>query len=300
MADLFATMKIETLMITVCCAESCIKYPKIKSLKQLKYEGRMYLKEKLEIIYSKYNKREYIDPDPLLFIYNYHEKENREIAGLIAACFAYGRVEMIMKTVGLVLDKLQPAPFDYLMSRTKKNIKNDFKGFKYRFATEVHLVDLLWGIREVLYNYITLENCFCHGCSSKDETVLQGLTHFFEQINQDRQTGHLMANPKKRSACKRSLLFLRWMVRKDLVDPGDWEKVNPSKLIIPLDTHMYKVGRMLGFTKRKSQDMKTAVEITNGFRKILQDDPVKYDFCLTRFGIRKELCMDNLNGILVD
>ncbi len=260
----------------------------------------MNLKEKLEYIYLKYNKKEYINPDPLLFVYNYSEKKNREVAGFIAACLAYGRVEMIMKTVTCVLDKLQPTPHKYLMSRTKKDITNDFKGFKYRFAKDIHLIDLLWGIREVLDSYTSLENCFYHGYSSQDETVLQGLAFLSEKINQNRQAGHLLANPKKKSACKRSLLFLRWMIRKDHVDPGCWGKANPSKLIVPLDTHMYKTGKMLGFTSRKSQDMKTALEITNGFRAILLDDPVKYDFCLTRFGIRKELCMDLLNNVLID
>ena len=55
------------------------------------------LKEKLENIYLNYNKKEYIDPDPLLFLYDYPDARNREIAGIIAACFAYGRVEQIMK-----------------------------------------------------------------------------------------------------------------------------------------------------------------------------------------------------------
>jgi hypothetical protein len=104
------------------------------------------LKKKLESIYLKYNQRKYVDPDPLLFLYNYREKKNREIAGLIAACFAYGRVEQIMKIVARVLDKLGPCPFDYLMEMRKKDIENDFKNFQYRFAKDVHLINLLWGM----------------------------------------------------------------------------------------------------------------------------------------------------------
>lgn len=257
------------------------------------------LKHKLDSIYSKYNKREYVNPDPLLFLYDYPEKENREIAGFIAACCAYGRVEMIMKTVGHILKKLQPSPFDYLMNRARKDIANDFKRFQYRFAKDVHLTSLLWGIREVLNRFSSLEKCFYAGWSHNDETVLQGLTFLSEQISENRSPGHLLADPKKKSACKRSHLFLRWMVRKDLVDPGGWEKADPSQLIVPLDTHMYKTGIMLGFTKRKSQDIKTALEITQGFRAILPDDPVKYDFCLTRFGIRKDLSIDHLKKRII-
>jgi uncharacterized protein (TIGR02757 family) len=256
------------------------------------------LKEKLEEIYLDYNKKEYIDPDPLLFLYDYPDAKNREIVGVIAACFAYGRVEQIMKTVKSVLEKLEPTPFDYLMSRTKKDMANDFKGFRYRFANDINLVNLLWGIRDVLNKFVSLENCFCDGWAMEDETVLPGLVFFYEQLDPKNKTGHLLADPKKNSACKRSILFLRWMVRKDLVDPGGWEKISPSQLIIPLDTHMYKTGLMLEFTKRKSADMKTALEITHGFKKILPEDPVRYDFCLTRFGIQRGLSIDDLKKII--
>ncbi len=84
------------------------------------------LKDRLECIYSQYNKREYINPDPLLFLYDYPEKKNREVAGFIAACLAYGRVELIMETVETVLGKLDPTPFDYLMGQTKKDMTNVF------------------------------------------------------------------------------------------------------------------------------------------------------------------------------
>ena len=256
------------------------------------------LKDRLECIYSQYNKREYINPDPLLFLYDYPEKKNREVAGFIAACLAYGRVELIMETVETVLGKLDPTPFDYLMGQTKKDMTNDFKGFRYRFAKDVHLVNLLWGIREVLKRFSSLENCFYTGMTPEDETIIHGLVFLFEQMNKNKDMGHLLADPQKKSACKRSLLFLRWMVRKDQVDPGGWVKICPSQLIVPLDTHMHKIGMMLGFTKRKSPDMKTALEITQGFRQVLREDPVKYDFCLTRFGIRRELSMDHLSHVI--
>jgi uncharacterized protein (TIGR02757 family) len=89
-------------------------------------------------------------------------------------------------------------------------------------------------------------------------------------------------------------LFLRWMVRKDRVDPGGWHGVSASKLIIPLDTHMYKISLKLGLTAKQQPNMRTALEITAGFRQIVPDDPVKYDFVLTRFGIRDDMNIDNL------
>ena len=83
------------------------------------------------------------------------------------------------------------------------------------------------------------------------------------------------------------------MVRKDHVDPGGWEDIPPSRLIIPLDTHMHKICGFLDMTCRKQADMNTAIEITKGFRDIAPEDPVKYDFALTRLGIRKDADLDS-------
>ncbi len=255
-----------------------------------------FLREKLESVYLQYNKREYIDPDPLLFLYDYTERQDIEIAGFIAACLAYGRVDQIMKTIRLVLDKLNPSPFEYLIQRTEQDIAYDFKGFKYRFARDVHITNLLSGIKDILNCFSSIEDCFYSGWSSDDETFVSGLSFLYDQIKKNHGSGpgHLLADPKKNSACKRSHLFLRWMIRNDNVDPGIWKKLDSSRLIVPLDTHMYRIGIMLGFTERKSRDIKTALEITKGFREILREDPVKYDFCLTRFGIRQGLEMTEL------
>ena len=78
------------------------------------------------------------------------------------------------------------------------------------------------------------------------------------------------------------------MVRKDDVDPGGWHNVSPSKLIVPLDIHMHRTCSLLGMTARKPGDLKTAMEITRAFRYLAPEDPVKYDFVLTRLGIRKD------------
>jgi uncharacterized protein (TIGR02757 family) len=256
------------------------------------------IQEKLEAVYQHYNRRKYVDPDPLLFLYDYQEVRDREIAGIVAACLAYGRVEMIMKTVGQVLEKMGPSPFKFLNNTRDGQIDALFTGFKYRFATGVHLSNLLKGIKGVITEFGSLENCFSAGEGRSSETVLTGLCQLYLGLNQRGTMGHLLADPNKTSACKRSHLFLRWMVRQDAVDPGGWDSVSPCQLIIPLDTHMYKIGTILGFTRRKSPDKTCALEITAGFRALLSADPVKYDFSLTRFGIRRTLDMDELKGFL--
>ncbi|MFC1474950.1 TIGR02757 family protein, partial [bacterium] len=96
---------------------------------------------------------------------------------------------------------------------------------------------------------------------------------------------YLTPAPRRGSACKRMNLFLRWMVRRDDVDPGPWTDVPASKLVVPLDTHMHRISSGMGLTSRKQADLKTAIEITDAFRAISPEDPVRYDFALTRLGI---------------
>jgi uncharacterized protein (TIGR02757 family) len=258
------------------------------------------LKQKLEHLYDSYTRRSFVDPDPLLFLYRYPDVRDREIAALVAACLAYGRVEMIMRAVAQVLAFLGPSPAARVTGLTAAEMNRGLAGFTYRFVRQGHVTGLLAGMQRVIREYGSLEACFMAGMTPDDSTVMPGLTFLCRNLDPDRICGHLLADPAKNSACKRSHLFLRWMVRRDRVDPGGWDRVGPDQLLIPLDRHMFSAGRMLGFTRRKTPDRTACLEITDGFRQIQPDDPVKYDFCLTRFGIQRTLEMTDLAGILAD
>jgi uncharacterized protein (TIGR02757 family) len=133
----------------------------------------------------------------------------------------------------------------------------------------------------------------------KSETVLEALEAFVARLARTApgDCGHLLPDPARRSACKRLNLMLRWLVRSDEVDPGGWEDVGPEKLIIPLDTHMHRIGLMAGATSRKSADMTAALEVTAAFRRLEPGDPVKYDFALTRLGIRDDMDVEELTEL---
>lgn len=261
--------------------------------------GTQKLKSKLEQIYSAYNRKQYVDPDPLLFLYNYPDVRDREIAGMIASSLAYGRVTMIMQAVSMVLEKMGPDLRGFVMNADQKNIAEMFQGFKYRFAAGDHITALIMGLQATIEEYGSLGACFTK--NRGDETDLsEGLARIRTRVMRSGGAGHLLADPGKVSACKRSHLFLRWMVRKDQVDPGGWSHVPASALTCPVDVHMFKIGHMLGFTKRRSADRMCAAQITEGFRRISPEDPVKYDFCLTRFGIRVGLDPAELKRFLKD
>ena len=250
------------------------------------------LKKKIDNLYNQYNRRRYVHPDPLEFLYSYKDLRDREVVGLIASSLAYGRVKQILKSVSYVLDIMNPSPYQFLMNSTHMSMYKAFEGFTHRFATGDHLAALLWEIKSVIARFGSLNECFIYCMSPDDETVIPAMTFFAGQLTSgEYKPGHLVALPEKGSACKRMNLFLRWMIRKDKVDPGGWQDVPWSKLIVPLDTHMHKISLKLGLTTRKHPNMRTALEITSSFKQFNPDDPVKYDFVLTRLGIRDDMDM---------
>lgn len=251
--------------------------------------ARMYEKNLCDL-YTKYHHREFVHPDPLEFLYAYPSLEDREIVGLIASSLAYGGVRQILKTVASVLHRMGP-PFPFLANSSQKSLIRDFRDFKYRFTTGEELAVMLYGIKRVLCIYGSLNACFVKGLEETHETVIPALSSFVTQLSAvfPSKPRSLLPSPTAGSACKRSNLFLRWMVRKDEVDPGGWDNVPASKLIVPLDVHMHRISLRLGLTSRKQADLKAAREITAAFRGLEPDDPVRYDFVLTRLGIRDDL-----------
>lgn len=250
------------------------------------------MKDWLDAQYEKYNRRRFVHPDPLECLYGYDNPADREIVALIAASLAYGRVRQILTSVYDVLGRMGASPYAYLTNETADRIRRDMSGFVHRFARDCHMSALLSAMRRVLAEHGSLNQCFKTCMAPDDRSVFPPLCRFTREMLADcahGAPGHLVARPEKGSACKRMNFFLRWMVRKDRVDPGGWDEIPPSMLIIPLDTHMFRICRRLGLTHRNQPDMKTAVEITDAFRRCSPEDPVKYDFTLSRFGIRKEL-----------
>ena len=250
-----------------------------------------------EGLYRAYNHHEYIHPDPLEFVYKYPEGPEREIVGLIASSLAYGRVAQILKSVGSVLDKMGKSPRQYIEKSSPEYMQNTFAAFKHRFTTGAEMASLLTGIKKILDDYGSLENCFFSGMDN-EVTIMPALDKFATEAALGNEFRSLLPMPSAGSACKRLNLYLKWMIRNDEVDPGCWKKIPPSKLVMPLDTHIFRICSNLGITKRKSADMKTALEITSFFRSINPEDPIKYDFALTRPGIWNGRIPDECREIL--
>lgn len=251
--------------------------------------GAPHLGQWFEDLYRRYNRREYVHPDPVELLHAFKDARDREIAGVIAAALAYGRAAMILKSAGNVLDLLGGSPRNSLLHVDDLHLARLFRSFRHRFTSGEDMALLLSGIRETLLQYGTLEDCFREGFQKSGGSVTKGLKFFRDGLCGKRTGRAVLPDPAKGSACKRLLLYLKWMVRTDEIDPGGWTVLDPSQLLIPLDTHMFSVARALGMTGRKVADIKAAMEVTKAFSKIRPDDPLRYDFVITRFGIRPDL-----------
>lgn len=245
------------------------------------------LLERLEHLYATYHRREHVHLDPLVTLYRYDDVPEREVAGLIAALLAYGNVKAILRGIEAALARMDHFPRAYLLRTPPRQILRDFADFRYRVTGPRAMAAFLLGVRQALLTHDGLEACFASHLHASDQTVVPALQSFVRDLSltDDKALYHFLPDPARGSACKRLMLYLRWMVRKDAIDPGGWSCVRPGQLVIPLDTHVQHMAIVLRLTRRRQADMKTAMEVTQSLRSIRPDDPLRYDFALTRPGI---------------
>jgi uncharacterized protein (TIGR02757 family) len=250
------------------------------------------LAEIAEEAYRRFHSARYIAPDPLELVYRITDPAEREVAAFIAASFALGRVQSILTAVRSIFDRLERAAGSVrnaLLVLSFEDLRTLFQGFGYRFFGTDEVAAFLSAIGTTIRECGSLEAQFRSGVSGRDTSSLAPLVSFSRELRArlPADCGILLTDPEK-GASKRMHLFLRWMVRSDEVDPGGWRCISAERLIVPMDTHMLRISRFLCLTKRRSADLRTAMEVTEAFRAIRPDDPVRYDFSLTRYGIHPE------------
>jgi uncharacterized protein (TIGR02757 family) len=257
------------------------------------------LKPVLDRLYLDFDFSGTAERDPVEFPRSYPRPEDKEIAGFIASAFAYGNVNLFKPVVRKLLSKMGDSPHDFIAQFDIRKHRKLFAGIKYRFNENEDIIALFYILHGVLKKYGSLEASFRKEYHEGDTDIgnaLAGLIDAMLEIDTGpvyskniKPTGLLqfIPSPRKGSACKRMNLYLRWMIRDRDIDFGIWKGIPKSKLVIPLDTHISRISKCLGFTSRKSQDWKMAVEITESLKKLDPEDPLKYDFALCHQGISK-------------
>jgi len=255
-------------------------------------------KDALEHQYRTYHKRRFVHPDPLEFLYDYADPADREIVALVAAVLAYGRVAQILVSVRRALDRLGAAPAKYVRDTSPARMKADLAGFKHRWTTGDDLAAMLAGAGRAVARHGSLGQCLASNIRPGDETVAGALAGLVGELSAFAPAKSLLPDPARGSACKRLHLMLRWLIRRDEVDPGGWDGVPPRMLVVPVDVHMHRIARTLKLTARSAADGRCALEITRAFAVISPDDPVRYDFSLTRLGLNPDVHMSDFLAML--
>jgi len=247
--------------------------------------------------------------DPVGVIHRYARPLDQELVALMASAVAFGNVKALRAKLEDALRRLGPDVA--AVADDEKEVMARLSGWKHRVYRAEDLGRLLVGARRVQRASGSLGARFARDLAQAGD--LRGaLTAFTSAVreaggfgrdgtNRDpsarpasrgdrpqarsRGAAHILADPSGASACKRLLLFLRWMVRgADGIDLGLWD-VPASVLLVPVDTHIHKLSRNLGFTRRKNLSWKTAEEITDALRAFDRADPTKYDFALCHLGM---------------
>ena len=250
------------------------------------------LRDSLECLYRGFDYAARLDRDAIQFPLRYADPRDREVVALLTACLAYGRVDLFSRALERALAAMGPSPSAFVRGFDAARDAHLFDGFVYRFNRPRDLVALCLALREVLARHGTLERCFAAGDEPGARHVGPALERFarafleadvrtvFPRGRLSRGYRHLFPLPSTGGPCKRLHLFLRWMVRRETPDFGLWTTVSPSRLLVPIDTHIENMSRAIGLTRRRSRTWRMAEEITARLAALDPADPVKYDFAL--------------------
>ena len=250
------------------------------------------LRQPLERLHREFDYSARVELDAIRFPLRYADPRDREIVGLLTSCLAYGRVELFSGALAGVLAAMGPAPAAFVAGFDPRRDAGAFEGFWYRFNRPRDLVAFCIAARDLLARFGTLEKCFLAGDTDAAGRIGPALEQFsrgflgadlravFPRGRISRGYRHLFPLPSAGGPCKRLHLFLRWMVRRERPDFGLWTSISPSRLLIPVDTHVENISRSIGLTRRRSRSWKMAEEITARLAAIDSADPVKFDFAL--------------------
>jgi uncharacterized protein (TIGR02757 family) len=247
-------------------------------------ELRQFLEEK----YNQYNRPSFIPTDPISIPHRFTSLQDREVSGFLVAAIAWGRRDLILRSANNLLEAMDNAPYEFVMSADSNDLKRVSR-FVHRTFNGTDCTYFMRGLKHIYLESGSMEDVILEGMSGSGG-LKEGISHlrrYFFCHDHERRTEKHFADINGGAAGKRLNMFLRWMVRNDGrgVDFGMWKRIDPSRLYIPLDLHSGNTARKLGLLTRKMNDWKAVEELTSNLREFDQADPVKYDFALFGLGV---------------
>ncbi|MXN89695.1 TIGR02757 family protein [Flavobacterium sp. Sd200] len=246
-------------------------------------ELKSFLDEKV----LQYNNPNFIESDPVQIPHLFSLKEDREIAGFLAATIAWGNRKMIINNAKKMVALMGNSPYDFVMNHNENHLET-LQNFVHRTFNGSDFSTFIAALRHIYTNHGGLEGVFTkHQNSEGLQPAINQFKKVFFEIEHLSRTQKHVSDPLAGSAAKRINMYLRWMVRNDNagVDLGLWKNISPALLSCPLDVHSGNVARKLGLLTRKQNDAKALAELDTQLRALDPSDPVKYDFALFGLGV---------------
>lgn len=207
---------------------------------------------------------------------------DQEVVAFLASCLALGRASLVVQAGSDLLKRIGSPVTVTLKQAAPGRWAEVLDGFVYRFFSAARVAALLDAVGQVLQVHGSLEAAW-KSTESEGWPALEAFSDLFRSPTVD--LGVLVPTAGSQGASKRLNLFLRWMVRRDALDLGLWSCLNPRDLFMPIDTHVLQWARAEGVTDRKAADQRACLEITQALRQICPEDPLRYDFAITRAGM---------------
>jgi uncharacterized protein (TIGR02757 family) len=250
----------------------------------------------LDQLYDGFNAQHSVS-DPVWFAHRFERNDDREVVAFIASALAFGRVQSVINSIAGMLKVMGPSPAAFVRAFDPAGDRKVFDHLVHRWTNGADFAALAWILHTMIERSGSIEGFFAEGLPGDAVDVGEGLQSFstralaidlkpiYGRSKPRPGVAYFFSKPSSGGACKRLNLFLRWMVRHDQVDLGVWSKIRPAQLIVPLDTHIIRVGRCLGLTRYRSPGWRMAVDITASLRRIDPDDPAKFDFSMCHIGM---------------
>jgi uncharacterized protein (TIGR02757 family) len=254
------------------------------------------LRPALDRLYDGFNAHQSVS-DPVWFAHRFTAGEDREVVAFIAAALAFGRVQSVLNSIEGILAVMGPSPAAFVRAFDPSRDRKRFDHLVHRWTNGPDFAALVWILHQMIAQSGSIETFFAEGLPADAVDISAGLQSFsaralamdtkpiYGRAKPRPGVAYFFSRPSSGGACKRLNLFLRWMVRHDRVDLGVWTKVRPGQLIVPLDTHVTRVGQCLRLTTLKSPGWRMAADITAALRAIDPNDPVKFDFSICHLGM---------------
>lgn len=222
------------------------------------------VRELLEEWAEKYEDPLYFEQDPIAFPREFAKRgaslRDIEIAAVFSAHFAWGRRAMIVRDLQRLFDEMQWRPYEYVMCGCLR----DDDSSAHRTVKWSEVASICSRLKAFYSENASLE------------TLDQG----------GMRVDIYGQKPDPKAPNKKINMLRRWMVRRgSKVDLGLWKASSASGLIVPLDVHVYTQAAALGLADRRQKDIVTAMQITDAFREIWPDDPLRGDFALFGYGV---------------